>query len=205
MSLFPFFMDISGKEGLVIGGGKHALEKVQRLLPYTPKLCVIADRFEEEIKQIPDLELICRGFEETDLERYPAFVVVAGDDEEENHRIAELCREKRILVNVVDDQKYCDFIFPSLISKGNLTIGISTNGASPSTGVLIKRKIQEQIPDQIEEILDFLQAKRSIIAERFPDKKKRYTFYYELSGQCMEKECPLEEEEFIEMLEKRSN
>lgn len=34
------------------------------------------------------------------------------------------------------DKGYCNFIFPSLIIRGNLSIGICTNGASPSTGVL---------------------------------------------------------------------
>ena len=60
---------------------------------------------------------------------------------EENHTIAEWCRKRKILVNVVDDQEYCDFIFPSLIAHGNLSIGICTNGASPATGVLLKRKL----------------------------------------------------------------
>ena len=34
MALFPFFMNIEGKEGLVIGSGKHAQEKMERLEPY---------------------------------------------------------------------------------------------------------------------------------------------------------------------------
>lgn len=94
-------------------------------------------------------------FRESILEELPAFVVVAGENPEQNHRIAKLCQEKRIPVNVVDDQEYCSFIFPSLISHGNLSVGICTNGASPATGVLLKRKIEDQIPDNIEEILDF--------------------------------------------------
>lgn len=202
MSLFPFFVDIEGREGLVIGGGKHAVEKVQRLLPYGPHLRVIATEFRAEIEQIPGLERIHREFLDSDLDSQPAFVVVAGDDVEENHRIAELCRERRILVNVVDDQEYCDFIFPSLISRDKLSIGICTNGASPSTGVLLKRKIEEQIPDRIEEILDFLQEKRPVIMRSISDKRKRFAFYYELSEICMEKNRPLTEEEFLDILKK---
>lgn len=185
MALFPFFVDIEGKEGLIIGTGKHAQEKIKRFEPYGPQLRII-----------PEGE-----FSEKDLESLPAFVIVAGDDKEENHRIAMICREKRILVNVVDDQEYCDFIFPSLISSGNLSVGICTNGASPATGVLLKNKFQEQIPDRIEEILDFLQGIRPIIAKTLTDKKQRYKFYYELSEICMKENRPLTEEEFRRQLQ----
>ena len=185
MPLFPFFMNIEGANGLIIGTGKHAQEKIQRLEPYGPKLRVIPEG----------------KFSEADIEEIPAFVIAAGEDIEENHRIANLCREKRIPVNVVDDQEYCDFIFPSLIAHGNLSIGICTNGASPATGVLLKRRIQEQIPDHIEDILDFLQIKRPIIAKQLTNKRQRFSFYYELSEVCMSKNRPLTEEEFTEMLE----
>lgn len=200
MTLFPFFMDISGKEGLIIGGGKHALEKVQRLMPYGPELKVIAEGFRQELKEIDGIRLVDRSFEERDLDSLPAFVIIAGDDPEENHRISALCRERRIPVNVVDDQAYCDFIFPSLIARGNLSVGICTNGASPSTGVLLKRKMEAQIPDHMEEILDYLQEKRPEISSRFLDKKKRFAFYYALSEWCMELDRPLTEAEFEELV-----
>lgn len=180
MPLFPFFVNIEGAVGLVIGTGKHAQEKIERLKPYGPRLRIIPEG----------------TFSESDLDEVPAFVVVAGENTEENHRIAKLCKERRILVNVVDDQEYCDFIFPSLIAHGSLSVGICTNGASPATGVLLKRKIKEQIPDNIEEILDFLQEKRPVIAQALTDKKQRFTFYYKLAEICMEQNRPLTEEEF---------
>lgn len=180
MALFPFFVNIEGARGLIIGTGKHAEEKIQRLQPYGPCLTIIPEG----------------KFKESDLEPVPAFVIAAGNDREENHRISALCRERRIPVNVVDDQEYCDFIFPSLISHGNLSVGICTNGASPAAGVLLKRKIEEQIPENMEEILNFLQEVRPVIAKTLTDKKQRYTFYYELAEICMAENRVLKEEEF---------
>ena len=180
MALFLFFVNIEGARGLIIGTGKHAEEKIQRLQPYGPCLTIIPEG----------------KFKESDLEPVPAFVIAAGDDREENHRISALCRERRIPVNVVDDQEYCDFIFPSLISHGNLSVGICTNGASPAAGVLLKRKIEEQIPENMEEILNFLQEVRPVIAKTLTDKKQRYTLYYELAEICMAEHRVLKEEEF---------
>ena len=184
MALFPFFVNIEQAKGLMIGTGKHAREKVERLEPYHPDLQVI-----------PEAE-----FQESMLDEYPLFVIAAGEDAEQNHRIARMCRERRILVNVVDDPQYCDFVFPSLISRGNLSVGICTNGASPATGMLLKRRIEEQIPDRMEEILDFLQEKRPVIQQIFTDKKQRFSVYHRLSEICMEQNRPLTEEEFLEFI-----
>lgn len=258
MALFPFFRNLEGQLGIIVGGGKHALEKVERLQPFGPRLQVIAPEFcpglqqygesdrsavseqdaiTGQMAQVP-VSLMCREFEEQDLDSKPAFVIVAGEvrekgsheaaaekisgrnrDEtapdrageesrneaaaekvqEENRRIAGWCRERGIPVNVVDDQEYCDFIFPSLITRGSLSVGICTNGASPSVGVLLKRKIEEQIPEHMEEILDFLQEKRPAIKEAIEDKKKRFAFYYKLAEWCMEQDRTLTEEEFADL------
>ena len=200
MALFPFFVDIQEKKGMIIGGGNQALEKIKRLLPYCSRLIVFAETFKQEITEIAEIQLVHRSFQESDLEDRPAFVVAAAEDREENRRIAGLCRERRVLVNVVDDPDYCDFIFPSLIQYGDLSIGICTGGASPSTGVLLKKKIQAQIPDQMEAILDFLQEKRPVIIQALKEKKKRFAFFYQLSEICMSNGRPLSEEEFCILL-----
>ena len=184
MALFPFFINIENAHGIIVGTGKHAAEKIERLQPYGPKLTVVEEG----------------QFTEAMLDSLPAFVIAAGENAEENHRIAKLCRERRILVNVVDDQEYCDFIFPSLIQHGNLSVGICTNGASPATGVLLKKRMEAQIPENIEAILDFLQEKRPIIGETLKNKKQRFAFYYQLSELCMSYDRPLAEEEFAELL-----
>ena len=36
MAYFPFFVDLQGKKGLVVGGGRVAARKIQALLPYGP-------------------------------------------------------------------------------------------------------------------------------------------------------------------------
>jgi len=188
MALFPFFVNIENAHGLIIGTGKHAQEKIEKLKPYGARLTVIPEE----------------DFKESNLDTFPIFVIVAGKDEEQNHKIAQMCRERRIPVNVVDDPKYCDFVFPSLILHGNLSIGICTNGASPATGMLLKKKIQEQIPENIEEILDFLQEKRPVINQALTDKKQRFAFYHYISELCMSLNRPLTEYEFTELIGKES-
>lgn len=200
MSLFPFFVDLKNQKGYIVGGSKHAYEKILRLLPYEVDLNVFAESFNSDIEALNDIQLIKRRLTVEDLNDRPLFVIAADDDADYNHEISRLCKERNILVNVVDDQDYCDFIFPSLIQHGQLSIGICTNGASPATGVLLKRKIEDQIPSNIEEILNFLQKKRPEISKALTNKKQRFAFYYALSEMCMEYNRPLSEEEFESFL-----
>ena len=206
MGLFPFFVDIKGARGLLIGGNKHAWEKLVRLLPFGPSIHVIGTDFcpamEESFSQVGDQVTISRrAFEDSDLTPPPAFVVVSTGDPEEDHRISLLCQQQRIPVNVVDDQPYCTFIFPSLIHHGSLSIGISTAGASPATAVWLRKKVEEQIPDQMEDILDWLQSKRPQILAAIPHKKPRFAFYHQLTAICMEENATLTEEAFVALLE----
>lgn len=200
MTLFPFFANIAGAHALIAGGGRHALEKIRKLKPYGPKLSVISENFLPEIEADRELCLIRRPFSEEDLLKLPSFVIAAEEDTEENHRIASLCRERRIPVNTVDDKEYCDFIFPALIARGNLSVGICTNGASPAAGVLLRKQIEAQIPVHIEEIFDFLQEKRPEVTRAIPDKKQRFCFFHQLSEICMQKDRPLTEREFAQLL-----
>lgn len=85
------------------------------------------------------------------------FVIAATSDETLNARIAKLCEERNILVNVVDDKEKCGFLFPSLIREGKLSIGISTEGASPRVATTFRARLSADIPERMEEILDYLE------------------------------------------------
>ena len=51
MGYFPFFMDIAGKKGVIVGGGKVAARKVEKLIPFGPVLTVVASRVEECVRR----------------------------------------------------------------------------------------------------------------------------------------------------------
>lgn len=214
MGYFPFFVELKGKRGLIVGGGIVAERKVRKLLPYEPELLVVAPKIDdgiwklsEEIKEkrkknedASELILSERDFETTNLEKMD-FVIAATSDEALNTRIAKLCEEKHILVNVVDDKEKCGFLFPSLIREGKLTIGISTEGASPRVATTFRTRLSADIPERMEEILDYLEKIRPFAKMAIEDEKKRAAFLMELADMCMEKGRPLTEDECEILLE----
>lgn len=194
MAYFPFFVELDGQEGLIVGGSTVAQRKIEKLLPYGPRLTVCAPDISPAIRAIPGLSLVERAFTPELLEGR-AFVIAATDDLELNHRISGLCRERRVLVNVVDDRDYCSFLFPALVKRGGLSVGISTGGASPTGAIYLKKQIDAMIPKRFGELLDWLDSVRGWAKETLPDEAARSGFFAALFSAGMERGRPLGREE----------
>ena len=167
MKLFPFFQDIEGKTFLVVGGGAVAAEKVQRLQAFTDRIVVIAERSE-----ISGVTVLRRPFAEADLS-LADYCICATDNAELNARIAGLCAERGIPVNVADDPALCSFVFPALVRRGDLVIGITTGGKSPAYASLLREQIETMLPEHVETVLERLGGMRRSLRRRVPEQAKR--------------------------------
>ena len=199
MGYFPFFVDLEGREGLVVGGGAVALRKLQKLLPYGPRLTVAAPELLAEIEALPGLTRLRRSFAPAMLEG-KGFVIAATDDREVNRGIAALCRERGIPVNAVDDKEQCTFLFPALVKRGDLTVGVSTAGASPSAAAWVGRRVSERLPEDFGELLDYLASLRPMVQKRVAA-ENRAAVFARLFSDCMEQGFPLKEAALAEVLE----
>ena len=139
---------------------------------------MIALRVEEEAQNlIKDhcLTLYQRAYKKGDIEGFD-IVIVATDTVDLHKAIYEESRGSRILVNSVDNTDYCDFIFPSYVQKGDLTIAFSTGGASPAFAKQIRRHFEKIIPDSVGEFLQKMKALRS----EMPKGKERMKYFDEM-------------------------
>ena len=194
MAYFPFFIDIENKKGLIVGGGRIAAHKAEKVKPFGVKITIIAPDIMDKLKQDPAFMCEERPFVPEDIEGC-AFVIAATDDRELNHRISALCQEKGILVNVVDDKDYCGFLFPSLVKEGKLTAGISTAGASPQIAAELRSRMARELPNQMEEILDYLESIREPAKKMIADDRIRARFLKETAQLCMDENRVPDEEE----------
>ena len=173
MGWFPFFIQLEGARGLLVGGGRVALRKAEKLLPFGAQLTVVAPCICPPLAALPGLTLCRRAFADSDLSPAPDFVIAATGDRALDRRIAALCRARRILVNVVDDPVACGFYFPALVQRGRLCIGISTGGASPTAAAWLRQKIEALLPPGFDGILDRLAARREAVKAEGGSEAKR--------------------------------
>lgn len=177
MVLFPFFEDIEKKNILIVGGGKVAEEKFFRLYPFTDHITIVA---KEIIFSVPkNIEVLEKEFEEKDL-AHIHICIAATNDRGTNYIIAQLCHQKGIKVNVVDDGELCDFIFPSLVKKGDLVIGISTGGKAPAVASYLREQLEANFPECTDEIMESLGNIRPFLVEKISNHKVRGTVMKQL-------------------------
>lgn len=173
--LFPVFLKLESLSVLVVGGGKIGLEKLNALLSNAPETNVklVAIEISDEIKRLlviyPNLQLIERVFLPADVDGCD-IVIVAIDEKRESTRIRNIAKEKGKLVNVADKPELCDFYMSSIVQKGNLKIAISTNGKSPTIAKRLKDLFNELLPEELDQLLDNMEAIRSKLKGDFTDK-----------------------------------
>ena len=207
MSYFPFYFDITDKTFLIIGGGPVAREKVNRLRRFTQDIIVIAPeteiegtRTENPCRCAGGVQILCKEYGEEDL-ALGDYVVAATGIREVDRKVAGDCRGRGIPVNVVDDQAYCDFIFPSIVKRDSLTVAISTFGTSPAYAMQLRKEIEMILPDQIGPILTRMGNLRGEVSERVTDQKARAAAYRIILAALIESENRLTDEEIEEMIE----
>lgn len=187
MGFFPFYTDIKNKKCLVVGGGNIAYRKIEKLMDFAPKITVVAPDICSEIQEIHSIEIIRRKFIDDDIEN--SFMVIgATDNNEVNSHISELCYERKIPVNIVDQPNLCSFYFPSIVRKNNLTVSISTEGKSPVLARYLREKIEAEIDDDILNTAEVLAAARKKIRILFNDEKNRKNALENILERCVNKE-----------------
>lgn len=194
MGYFPFFVELSEKPGLIVGGGHVAARKIEKLTPYGPRLTVVAPEIREEIRRTPGLRLLERAVSPADLAGW-AFAVAATDDPAVNRRVAAACRTAGIPVNVADDAESSSFLFPSVVKRGELSVGVCTGGGSPTAAIYLRERIEALLPERFEEILDFLQGCRGTVKAGLSQEACRKRLFAELFQACMERGAPLDEQD----------
>jgi len=165
MSYFPAFIKLDNKKILIVGGGNVAYEKLLHLLDFTNDIYIISENLSSQMKnKIKERNLIFeeRAYKIGDIKKF-AIVVIAVDNMKLQSDIFQESKKYNCLCNSVDSVEYCDFIFPSYIKDGDLTIAISTSGASPAMAKHIKLYLKNLIPSTISSFLKEMKELRKTL------------------------------------------
>lgn len=176
--LFPVFLKLDEILTVIVGGGNVGLEKLEALLKNDPnaRVRLVAPEIKDEIKKLadlsPNIEWIQRAFEYKDLED-AGIAILATDNPGLHQEIREWSKQRHLLLNVADTPHLCDFYLGSTVKKGNLKIGISTNGQSPTFAKRLREILEESLPEETDQLLEKLKIFRDRLKGDFQDKVKK--------------------------------
>lgn len=205
MPYFPFFANIENMPCLVVGGGQVALRKLEKLLDFSPIIKVVASKACGEIRELADRGMIIlfeRAFKDSDIDG-STFVITATGDSGVNRHISQLCRQRHIPCNAVDDPESCTFFFPSIVTEGDVCIGISTGGKSPTLASHLRKTIQSQTEGRLGDICNVMGKVRDYALENISTEQARKKAMAEVLKKCLESDVLPTEEQLIEMIKER--
>ena len=143
MAYYPLCLEMAGRPCLVVGGGPVAERKVAGLLDAGAWLTVVSPTATEALyawARADRIRLVEREYAAADLAGH-SVVFVATDDGRVNAAVARDARAAGVLINAADDPAHCDFILPAVVRRGDLTVAVSTGGASPALARTVRDEI----------------------------------------------------------------
>ncbi|MFQ9894570.1 MAG: precorrin-6A reductase [Emergencia sp.] len=146
---FPLFVNMKKKQVLIVGGGKVAARRLKTLNSFSCHITVTAPECDGQIRELADssaVTIVEREFMQEDLQGKD-FVIAATDNSELNLRIGRIAREAGIYTNIASEKENCDFFFPGVASKGNLTVGVTAQGKDHSLARAATEKIRKLLED----------------------------------------------------------
>jgi precorrin-2 dehydrogenase/sirohydrochlorin ferrochelatase len=175
MRYYPIYLDLKGRDVLVVGGGAVAEGKALQLLEAGARVTVVSPELTEALRAAADraeITYIGGSFAEGDLNSM-FLVISATDDRKVNEKVAIAARERGALCNVVDQPDLCNFITPALVTRGELQISVSTGGGSPTLTQRVKREVAALIGEEYGVMLEIAAEMRAEAKDRVADFERR--------------------------------
>lgn len=179
MDYLPVFYNLKDQLCLVVGGGEVAARKASLLLQAGAKLRVVAPELCLNMQTLADKKMIeyhQRSYSADDL--FGASLVIAATSSiDVNLSVSEQARQIGLPVNVVDKPSLSSFIFPAIIDRSPLIIGISSGGRAPVLVRLLRQKLESTIPAGYGRLAELVGKFRDRVKHKFNSVNERRGFW----------------------------
>jgi siroheme synthase-like protein len=176
-------LDLRGRDCLVVGGGRVALEKAQGLLECDANVTIVAPELEDELSALP-VHVLERTFTRSDV--VGRFLVIAAtSDRTVNAAVSAAADERSTPCNVADDPELCSFILPAVVRRDPILVGVSTGGASPALAQRIRADVADLLQDEHVELAHRLAALRPWAKSELPTYEARRDFFQQLVAEAL--------------------
>jgi precorrin-2 dehydrogenase/sirohydrochlorin ferrochelatase len=182
-------LDVQSRRCLVVGGGRVGTRKVGTLLQCGAEVTVISREATSELAQMAEqglIDLKLRDFRSSDLDRI-FLVIGATDDQALNRKVHREADAAQRLCNIADQPDLCNFVLPSIVNQGHLSIAISTAGKSPAFAKFLRRQLQDQFGPEYGVMLDLMGAVRQrLLAQAHAPEQHKPLFEKLIQGGLLE-------------------
>lgn len=175
MNVFPTFYRLKNRKVVIFGGGENAARKARLVVAAGARVVLIAPDFDAEVRHEfqGTCEFSTQPLQKADLS--DAGIVIIADDSAQAMEAHMLAKKLGRPVNFVDRPDISDFIMPSIVDRGDVVVGISTNGTAPVFGRRLRQKIENWLPAKTDRLASFAASFRDLVAAKIrPDHRRGF-------------------------------
>ncbi len=187
MKYFPVFLDLNKKAVLITGYGPEAEVKIRQMLSSGAEVKYVSGKAPLKLRNFLRDEGICflnREYRKSDLDDV-WLIISVSEDEEFNKKVHSDAESRNIFSNIVDVTGLCNFIFPALITQGDIGIAVSTSGTSPALAQRLKKEISAVVVKEYGILAEIMGRKRSNVIHDVKNKKRRAALFRRLVNSDM--------------------
>jgi uroporphyrin-III C-methyltransferase / precorrin-2 dehydrogenase / sirohydrochlorin ferrochelatase len=179
MRHLPVFLQLDGRSVVVVGGGAVAARRAEHLIRAGARVTTFAPSLTDDFRELveaPNFRHEARDPGPRDF-KGSTLCFVAVEDERLAAEARAAAKGAGALVNVADRPQLCDFIMPSIVDRSPLVIAISTGGASPILGRMLKARLESSIPAAYGRLADLMGGFRGAVAKAIASPIMRRRFW----------------------------
>jgi len=189
MNYYPVNLKIKDRPCLVVGGGKVGTRKVKGLMQCDARVVVVSPVVSLAIERLAGQGKIVwkkKDYDPSDLDGF--FLVIGSTSNQDvNWQISRDAEERRMICNIADVPGACNFILPSVIRRGPLTITISTSGQSPAFSKSLRRQMESMFGPEYEMFLSIMGGiRKNLLAEDHDHEAHKPLFEAIIKGGLLE-------------------
>jgi siroheme synthase-like protein len=173
MGWYPVTLRLEGRRCVVIGGGAVAERKVEGVLEAGADVTVISPRLTPRLAELVAARRIlhrARVYRAGDLEGFVLAFAATGATTV-NAAVAREGQQRGVWVNAADDPAHCDFILPSILRRGDLTVAVTTGGTAPALARAVRQDLERHLGEDYAVLAEVMaEVRRELRANgRAPD------------------------------------
>lgn len=182
MQYYPVYLDLRGRSCVVVGGGEVASRKVESLLAAGARVTVVSPALTPALAALAETHEIlhhARPYRHGDLAG-AALAYAATGDEAVHADVAAEAASAGAWLNVVDRPQLCSFIVPAVVTRGPVSVAVSTGGASPALARRLRETLERAIGPEYGLAATILGKLRPLVASKRADQAGRAATFADL-------------------------
>ncbi len=179
MDNLPIFLDIKGKDCLVVGGGDIAARKASLLIKAGADVTIVSPELATTTQSLIDeqsAKWIQAKFESMHADGR-MLIMAATDIESVNRAVYDEAKQRNTLVNVADVPELCDFILGSILDRSPILVAISSGGDAPVLARNLRARLETLIPPSYSRLGQLAGKYRHVVKQKFKKLDFRRRFW----------------------------